>query len=219
MDRREHHWNEHLAGRHAPGAWAALEAGYGEPHRAYHDRGHIDHLIAALDENRRLARRPDLILAAIYWHDGVYSTQRADGSPRPDAENVRASADAFLQFSRLSAPETADVEELIMATADHVGARASRPELQADMDLFLDLDLSPLALPWEQFAANGEAIRREFAWIPEREFLIGHIGVLGRFGGAKKLFRRDETFAKWEHVARENIARRIPELEGRLAAM
>ncbi|MDE2363864.1 MAG: hypothetical protein KGM42_14400 [Hyphomicrobiales bacterium] len=212
-------WNDRMAQRHASGAWDALAAGYGERHRAYHDWSHIAGLVAELGRRCGLARRPDLVLAAVFWHDVVYETRTAGGAPRADRDNVRASADLFRRYARMPRQDADDVEELVMATADHVTARASRTELQGDMDLFLDLDLAPLAAPWPQFVENGVAIRKEFSWVPERDFLIGHTAVLKQFRDADRLYRRPETAAAWESHARANLARRIVELERRLAVL
>ena len=214
MSPREKYWNEHLAARHAPGAWAALCAGYEEPHRGYHSWRHIELLIAELERHRALAQRFDLVLAAIYWHDVVYTTVNADGGPRADAENVRASAELFRRYSAMPQADTDAVVALIMATADHVGARGG-----PDLDLFLDLDLSPLALPWDEFTRNTGDIRKEFAWIAERDFLLGHAAILERFLSAEHLYRRPETRAAWEAQARDNIARWAPELRRRADAV
>ena len=210
MNLHEKYWIEHFAARHAPGAWEALRAGYEEPHRGYHSWRHIDVLIAELERHRALAERFDLILAAIFWHDVVYTTRASDGAPRPDADNVRDSAAMFRRYSAMSEADTAAVAALIMATADHVAARGN-----GDLDLFLDLDLSPLALPWDEFTRNTADIHKEFAWIPEREFLMGHGAILERFLSAKHLYRRPETRAAWEARARENIGRWVPELRRR----
>ena len=53
---------------------------------------------------------------------------------------------------------TAAVHDLIMATANHMHARAERHYYAGfadDLDLFLDLDLSSLASPSEEFVEKS----------------------------------------------------------------
>ena len=108
-----------------------------------------------------------------------------------------------------------------MATADHTRAEPKKAHYDGfagDFDLLLDLDLSPLAAPWETFAANFENIRFEFAWVPEREFYSSQIGALEGFLKADaRLFRRAETRKKWLAAAKHNLRLCIDELRAKLA--
>ncbi len=156
--RRLRYWRR-IEQAHEPGAYQALDAAYRQPHRAYHSWAHIDELLAGLEHFDRLATRPDLIAAAIFWHDAVHLARDPDGKTRLDRQNVGDSVAAFHRHTLLEGNEAKAVEELVMATADHVGARAScelYPGFSDDLDLFVDLDLSPLAAPWDIFAANTQ---------------------------------------------------------------
>jgi len=214
------HWRS-LAGGHKPSAWDALERGYGDAHRAYHSWEHIAELLEKLDGFQALCAKPALIATAVFWHDSVYATQAPDGGKRSDLENVRDSAELFLRHTLLNADEAAAVHELIMATADHTRAEVKKEHYDGfagDLDLFLDLDLSPLAAPWKIFAANLEHIRFEFAWVPEREFYTSQIGMLEGFLKADaRLFRRAETRKKWLAAAKDNLRFCIDALRARLA--
>jgi predicted metal-dependent HD superfamily phosphohydrolase len=213
------HWRA-LEASHKPDAWGALDRGYSDPRRAYHGWGHIAELLGELDAFQALAVKPELIATAVFWHDAVYATRAPGGAKRSDFENVRDSAELFLRHTLLNAKDAAAVRELIMATADHTRAEASDRHYQGfagDLDLFLDLDLSPLAAPWKTFAANLENIRFEFAWVPEREFYLGQIGVLeGFLNAGGRLFRRAETSSRWLAPAKANLQHCIGELRARL---
>jgi predicted metal-dependent HD superfamily phosphohydrolase len=211
-----------LEGAHRPGAWDALYAGYCEPHRAYHGWGHIAALLEKLNALKDLAARPDIIAIAAFWHDAVYTTRDRDGRPRPDYENVRDSASLFRRYTLLKSPACDAVFALIMATADHLHAR---PDVQfydgfeGDLDLFLDLDLSSLASPWDEFEANLGQIRSEFCFASDAEFYSAHLRTLQDFAGDDvELFRRAETRAKWQGGARANVKRCVSELTKKLAA-
>jgi len=214
------HWRL-LEASHKPSAWDALDRGYGDARRAYHGWEHIAELLGKLDGFQALSARPALIATAIFWHDSVYATQAPDGGRRTDLENVRGSAELFLRHTLLNAADAAAVHELIMATADHTRAEARKEHYDGfagDLDLFLDLDLSPLAAPWKTFAANLEHIRFEFAWVPEREFYSSQIAILEGFLRADaRLFRRAETRKKWLAAAKDNLRFCIDALRAKLA--
>jgi predicted metal-dependent HD superfamily phosphohydrolase len=208
---------------HDARARAVIDAAYGEPHRAYHSFGHIADLLQKLDRHAHLAARPDLIAAAIFWHDAVYATRERDGCPRSDEDNVRDSAALFIRHSLFDANDAAAVRDMILATAHHAEARARQefyPGYSLDLDLFLDLDLSPLAAPWPVFARNLEDIRYEYALVPEPEFCRGRLQLLlSLLRDGARLFRREETAREWNKAARANVARVVRELRARLARL
>jgi predicted metal-dependent HD superfamily phosphohydrolase len=66
------------------------------------------------------------------------------------------------------------VHDLIMVTANHLQARAEKHYYAGfadDLDLFLDLDLSSLASPWEDFVEDLVRIRTEFFGLPRLSFV------------------------------------------------
>lgn len=205
-----------LASRHDADAFAILDAAYREPQRAYHAWGHIEDLLEKLDQLSPLAARPDLIATAIFWHDSVYLTLDADGRPRSDPENVHDSAGLFERHAKFEEVERQAVLDLIMSTASHMMARAETehyPGFSRDLDLFLDLDLSPLAAPWPVFLKNFDDIRFEFRWVAEDEFNRGRTKMLGSFlAGGEALYRLPETRALWLESARANLTRADAEL-------
>ena len=217
---RKKYWMP-LQGRHKTGAWDVLDAGYTERHRAYHTWEHIAGLLEKLSGFCDLSTRADIIAMSVFWHDAVYRTQNFDGSPRPDYENVRDSAELFRQYTLLKQPDAGAVHDLIMATANHMQARAEKPYyagFAGDLDLFLDLDLSSLASPWEEFAEHLAWIRNEFSWAPDVVFYSIHLRILENFAKEDvRLYRRAETREKWHDAARANLKRCITELTKRIA--
>jgi predicted metal-dependent HD superfamily phosphohydrolase len=212
-----------LEGRHKTGAWEALDAGYTESHRAYHTWEHVAGLLEKLSEFSDLSTRSDIIAVSVFWHDVVYRTQNQDGSPRPDYENVRDSGELFRQYTLLNNSDSDAVHDLIMATANHLQARAEKqyyPGFAGDLDLFLDLDLSSLASPWEEFVEDLARIRTEFSWAPEVVFCSSQLRILENFAKDDvRLYRRAETSEKWRDAARANLKRCITELQKRIAGL
>jgi len=209
-----------VASRHDETAFAVLDAAYREPQRAYHGWGHIVDLLTKLDALPQLAARPDLLAAAIFWHDSVYLTRDPDGRPRTDPENVRASAELFARHSKFEPMEAQAIDEMIMATASHMKAKAARdhyPGFGQDLEFFLDLDLSSLAAPWPVFEKNLDAIHFEFGWVPDEAFYQGRVKMLEAFlGGGDKLYRLPQTRALWLARARDNLLRVDAELRAKL---
>jgi len=219
---REKYWMP-LEGRHKTGAWEALDAGYTESHRAYHTWEHVAGLLEKLSEFSDLSTRSEIIAVSVFWHDVVYTTQNQDGGLRPDYENVRASAELFRQYTLLKQPDADAVYDLIMATANHLQARAKKQYyagFAGDLDLFLDLDLSSLASPWEEFVEGLARIRTEFSWASEVVFCSIQRQILESFAKADvRLYRRAETSEKWLDAARANLKRSDTELRKRIAEL
>jgi len=200
-----------LERRHKPGAWRALDAGYGDRRRGYHSWAHIADLLEKRNEMSGLAARGDVVATAIFWHDAVYHTQNANGGRRLDRENVSDSAELFRAYAQTDAVDADAVHDMIVATADHISAKPKQqyyPGFAEDFDLFLDLDLSPLAAPWKIFEANLEKIRFEYSGTSEAEFISSQLDMLERFLKADtRLFRRAETKNLWLKSARANLTR------------
>ena len=219
---REKYWMP-LERRHKTGAWEALDAGYTESHRAYHTWEHVAGLLENLSEFSDLSARSDIIAVSVFWHDVVYRTQNQDGSPRPDYENVRDSGELFRQYTLLNKSDSDAVHDLIMATTNHLRARAEKHYYAGfadDLDLFLDLDLSSLASPWEEFVEDFARIRTEFSWASEVVFCSIQLQILEKFAKEDvRLYRRAETSEKWRDAARANLKRCVTELQKRIAEL
>jgi predicted metal-dependent HD superfamily phosphohydrolase len=219
---KRRYWSP-IEGKYKRGAWEALDAAYTEGHRAYHTWGHVAALLERLDDLSELSSRTDIVAMSIIWHDAVYKTQNQDGSLRSDYENVRDSAELFRRFSLLNQPDTDAVYDLIMATANHLEARAEKQHyagFAGDLDLFMDLDLSSLALPWDEFSEDFARIRFEFSWIPEVAFCSRQIQILENFAKEDvRLYRRAETRERWRAAARSNLTRCVTEMKQAIAEL
>lgn len=210
-----------LEANHKAGAWELLNRNYSDPLRAYHTWEHIAGLFEKLSEFSDLITRADILILTAFWHDVVYQTRNDDGTQRADHDNVHDSAELFRQYTLLNKTDADAVYELIMATANHMQATAQNeyyPGFAADFDLFLDLDLSSLAAPWEEFLEDFSKIRYEFSWLPEIDFCRKQIQILENFSQNEgRLYRRPETREKWRNRALENLKRCIHDLKTRLA--
>jgi len=181
---------------------ARLAARYAEPARRYHTLAHIDALLGAFAQWRHLAREPEAIVAAIWFHDAIYDPQRRDNEAR-SAELARDEL-ATLGWSRDAIERVA---LLVLATAHHDADAAD-----ADAWLFLDLDLSVLALDPARYAAYRDAVRAEYAFVDETRYRAGRAAVLRSFIERAAIYRTPALHAAWEHAARANLAAELDAL-------
>lgn len=188
-----------LGARAPEGSFAALVAQYSEPQRHYHNGAHITACLRHLDSLQHLAVDLPAVEFALWTHDAIYNTQRQD--------NEALSADLAEQLlADAGIPQrSAEVRRHILATAHTEPAGAD------DAGLVVDIDLSVLALPEAAYLAYTQAIRAEFAWVPEPLFKAGRAKVLNTLLQMPHLYSHEETRGLWEEKARANMGR---ELEG-----
>jgi len=198
-------WREALDADNAAPAWRALNTGYGEPHRAYHNWSHIEAMLTGLDEARALPEFDgvpfDEVALAIFFHDTVYDPRAQDNEER--------SAALFRDLCSADASNRNHIEpvaEMIIATAVH--AATSDPATR----LLLDLDLRVLGGAAEQYAAYARAVRAEYSFVPEQAWRDGRSAVLKRFLERDRIFQTNYFSGKHEAQARTNIAAEIEAL-------
>ena len=142
---------------------------YREPHRHHHNVDHLRHVLTMIDE---LAGDHDLFLVrlAAWFHDAVYDL------PERELTNEEASARLSVrELSRagLEQEDMTQVARLVRLTATHVpGAR------DAEGELLCDADLAILAAEPAAYANYVEAVRAEYAAVPDEQFDAGRLAVL-----------------------------------------
>jgi predicted metal-dependent HD superfamily phosphohydrolase len=172
-----------------------LLARWSEPHRRYHDLGHLRAVLAAVDELSAEATDPDTVRLAAWFHDAIYAM-------RP-GEDERASAQlaaSMLPALGVDDEQAAEVVRLVELTATHDPASSD-----ANGAALCDADLAVLGADPDAYAAYAAAIRREYADVPEEEFRSGRIAVLERLVAHQPLFHTASGRARWEDAARRNI--------------
>jgi predicted metal-dependent HD superfamily phosphohydrolase len=103
--------------------------------------------------------------------------------------------------------------KLIQWTADHAA-----PDDDGDALLFLGADLGILSSSADRYDAYRQAIRREYDWVPEREFLAGRKRVLEGFLNRSKIYR-SKPLTHFEGPARHNISAEIAQIDGALRTL
>jgi predicted metal-dependent HD superfamily phosphohydrolase len=180
----------------ARSVFAKLAQAYAEPSRAYHNTEHIRDCLSQLDLSRKLARKPDQVEAALWFHDVVYVPGAADNEDRSAslAETALAACAAPLETGR-------QVAEMVLAT------RYLAVPRDPDAQLVCDIDLSILGREPAVFDRFERAIRQEYAHIAEPEYRHERAAVLARFLRREPLYQTEYFRDRFEQPARTNLKR------------
>lgn len=168
---------------------------YSEPQRFYHNMNHVKNCLVELDSARSLISQPDLVELAIWYHDAIYDTRTKENEERSAqlAYDVCASAEFPETFSK-------GVKDLILATKHDV-----IPD-EIDGKFLVDIDLSILGKPRQEFDEYEKNIRREYSWVPEDKYREGRSAILKMFLDRESIYLTYFFINKYEVQARENIA-------------
>ena len=189
-----------LAARPFDGERDMLLKRYDEPARHYHTRQHLEECLVRWDQVRARAADPAAAEIALWYHDAVYDTHRAD--------NEAQSADlagVALTTAGVKAATVERVQELIMATTH--AAPPSSPEAA----LVVDVDLGILAAGAERFDEYERQVREEYSWVPGILFRKKRADVLRGFLARERIFTSG-AFDADEVPARENLTRSLGKL-------
>ncbi|CCD92908.1 conserved hypothetical protein [Bradyrhizobium sp. ORS 375] len=172
-----------------------LIAAYRAAGRHYHDLGHIEDCLARLDAVADLdGRDREILTLAIWWHDVVYDPKRAD--------NEEQSA---LLAERHVAPDLGkEVGRLIRLTRTHDVAPGDRRGA-----LLVSIDLTVLGEDEAVYDAYADAIRREYAHVPDEAYRAGRAAVLERFASRPVIYPDAGFAARFDQRARSNLAREL----------
>jgi predicted metal-dependent HD superfamily phosphohydrolase len=176
---------------------------YAEPQRHYHTRQHLTECFAQWARLRELSERPGEVEIALWFHDAIYEVRAHDNELR-SAQWAEAAA-----LAAGVAPAVAGrLHALVMATC-HAAAPAG-----IDAELLVDVDLSILGAPTARFWEYERQIRREYAWVPELEYVSGRARVLEGFLARPRIYASARCHDELEAAARANLAASIARLRG-----
>ncbi len=170
--------------------WTDLVNRWSEPHRRYHG---LAHLVAVLSIVDGLAAS-DAVRLAAWYHDAVYDPTRSDNE-----EASAELAESTLPAVGVDPARVAEVSRLVLITKTHQYDVAD-----ADAALLCDADLAVLAAPSTAYVGYANAIRAEYAHVPDPEFRAGRTKVLTELLARDRLFGT-VAFAAMESAARHNM--------------
>jgi predicted metal-dependent HD superfamily phosphohydrolase len=180
-----------------------LNSAYAEPTRFYHTAQHIRDCLAQLDLTRDLARHPDEVEVAIWFHDAVYLPGASDNEDR----SARLAQTALLACA-VPLEASRRVAKLVLAT-QHL----TLPQ-EPDTQLLCDIDLSILGREPAAFAEFERQIRQEYAWVPEAIYRSSRSEILAGFLRRSAIYQTDHFRDRYEASARANLEGALVELAG-----
>lgn len=185
---------------------ADLRRRYAEPQRAYHTWTHIEALLAMFSEVRPQLHDAQAVFYAILFHDAIYDPTRTDNEDR--------SADLLqsLGTNILDEHTKAAAVRLIMATKTHAIPSGLPLSESNDMAIFLDMDLSILAAPTDEFDRYEKNIGIEYRHVPADIFRSSRARILQEFISRDHLFLSAWGKERFQAVAKVNLARSLRSL-------
>ncbi len=172
--------------------WEDLAQRYAEPHRYYHDNGHLAHCLEQLDLAAAKIRQPDQVEMAVWFHD-VINRPGEKQNEQLSAEYFREQADGLIDAAFIDA-----VVALILVTM-HIEAPSDH-----DQQFVCDIDLASFGCPWECFVRDSNAVKAEFPGT-ETEYYRGKTAFLNAMLARPNIFFTDFFNDRYERQARENI--------------
>jgi hypothetical protein len=85
------------------------------------------------------------------------------------------------------------------------GKRCKNSQTIPDADLLIDIDLSILGQPPERFRDYEQAIRAEYAWVPEATFVQKRREILAGFLERPAIYHAEWSRTRYESIARANL--------------
>jgi predicted metal-dependent HD superfamily phosphohydrolase len=179
-----------------------LAACHSQPQRHYHTLAHVAECLHLLDGLHEVARDPDALELALWFHDAVCDTQAEDNEER--------SAELALETLHAAGAERQLAERvaaLVRATDHSLGASAA-----GDAALICDLDLASLAAEQPAFEQNTALIRREYDWVDDTEFDRRCVVFFQDLLARERIYRTRAMRARFEERARANLVNGLSSL-------
>ena len=171
---------------------------YAEPWRYQHTSEHIVSGLRKLYPLESQFSDPVTVLVAWLYHDIIWA-------PKCEHNEWCSAEFAQKELMRLKAygVDIKAVYQMIIATHDHVILQDFCGN-RSDLAILLDVDLSDLGAPHEEFMATGELIRKEFGMYTRKEFTDGRAAFAQSFLNRDKIFMSTH-FEHLEDQAQKNL--------------
>lgn len=154
-----------------------VAARYDEPHRRYHDRRHLEAVLACVERLLPAVAvpDPDAVRLAALFHDAVYDPRSASN----EADSAALAGRTLAGLEPRGRVEA--VQRLVLATAGHQSAAA-------DEAVLVDADLAVLGAARPAYVAYARAVRQEYAHVPDEAWRLGRSEALRSLLGLPRLF-------------------------------
>ena len=151
---------------------------YNEPHRYYHDMGHVKEMLAYVESFKEHFNPItwEAIQLAIVWHDAVYdpSSKTNEADSYKDFVDCWRDMDEKYLYMEKWKKIIPLVLELIMVTRNH----EYDPNMPLHLKIMIEADLERFKGPFEQFWQNTVRIFKEYSMADWGLFKPGRIAFL-----------------------------------------
>lgn len=178
--------------------WAYRKRG-----RHYHNPEHLADMFRHFDQHRERLKNPELVAAAIFFHDVVYNPARRDNERKSAAYAAKT-----LPILGFSPEEVRVIFDFILATQKHELPGNAHP----DLAWLLDFDLAILGSDWETYREYTQKIRKEYRIYPDALYMPGRRKVLEHLLKRGNIFQTARFRESFEMPARINLEREIASL-------
>ncbi len=182
--------------------FADLVAHYENDGRHYHDLKHIHNLLEAIDDMSAQADDLTAIQLAAWYHDVIYEIFASDNE-------AKSAVYAGRVLKKAGFPE--EIVNTVMRMIEATEISKDPPD-HVDFKILLDADLATLASDHEYYDENTRAIRKEFSFVPDEEYLPARKKLLKKFLRRDRIFLTEKMYKEFEEKARQNILREISTL-------
>lgn len=182
---------------------SALIERWSEPHRHYHDLSHLLSVLKALDllerQGESFGPYPRAVKLAAWFHDAIYLGSAAR-PPGQDEEDSARLAERTLPELGLPAAEIIETARLVRLTFTH-------DPFEDDLGgrVLCDADLEVLGRNPGAYARYRDAVRQDFAHVPDDQFFAGREKVLRSLLAQNPIFNTRTGIKRWERQARKNL--------------
>jgi predicted metal-dependent HD superfamily phosphohydrolase len=181
---------------------------YTGPDRHYHKLDHIKALLALAEAHAGEFTDVEAVEAAIWFHDAVYDTGKADN----EAESARLATQVLADT--VAEERLEFIAAMIRASAGHGIPDSMQGAMAKDCALFLDMDLAILGSPVGEFDVYERAVRLEYGWVADEAWVAGRCKVLRNFLARPFIYATPQFRKSHEAAARSNLTRSLARLEG-----
>jgi predicted metal-dependent HD superfamily phosphohydrolase len=166
--------------------------------RYYHNWQHIETLLNLSEKYAAQLADKDVVDFAVFYHDAVYNVLRKDNEQRSAAMAAQRLALVGVPLQKID-----QVRIFIEATQTHQVPQGLSG--RADLEFFLDFDMSVLAAPGEVYRLYREQVRKEYRLIPAALYRPGRKKFLQTCLQSSSIFKTTEFISRYEAQARANL--------------
>ncbi|MBK1987139.1 hypothetical protein A0J48_006235 [Sphaerospermopsis aphanizomenoides BCCUSP55] len=174
-------------------AFDDLVLAYSSCDRYYHTLQHIYSVLNTIDILKIYLQDLPSVQLAAWFHDVVHNTQAQDNE-----EKSAEYAAEMLPKLAIPANQMTKVKNLILCTKKHQADNI-------DGQVLLDADLAILGAAPIDYQVYAKAIRQEYAWVEESEYITGRRKVLEQFLQRQSIYSTPLMLESFEELARLNL--------------